>query len=280
MQIRIKHKIGGWLILARKILISAASVILAVGIFLLMFPVISNLIGKNIAQSETDKFEKQTQNIIDNITYDEALKKGIIDSDGYVIDEDGHRQSDSPALFKADLERLYRDSVKYNESIINNQTSHLINEYYYEEPSLDLRDYGIINGIYGYVYAPEIDMKLPVYLGASNLNMSYGAAHMTYTSLPVGGTNTNAVIAGHTGYIGRIFFDNLRNLETGDDVFFRNYWELLKYRVVDTKICKTDESQDVFIKDGMDLLTLITCISSDENSGGFDRYYVICERVE
>lgn len=264
----------------RKILTVAAAVMFAAGIVLLMFPVVSNLIGKAIAKSETDRFDRQTQNIIDDITYDEALEKGMIDSDGYLIDENGERKSDVPSLFKADLERLYIDSIEYNKSIENNQTSHLLNDDYYEEPSLDLSDYGISDGIYGYVYAPEIDMKLPVYLGASNLNMSYGAAHMTYTSLPVGGTNTNTVLAGHTGYIGRIFFDNLKNLKYGDEVLFRNYWETLTYRVVDTKICKPNESQDIFIKEGRDLLTLITCVSSADNTDDFDRYYVICERVK
>ena len=57
-------------------------------------------------------------------------------------------------------------------------------------------------------------MRLPIYLGANSSNMSYGAAHMSATSLPIGGKNTNAVLAGHTGYIGRIFFDNLRNLKS------------------------------------------------------------------
>ena len=66
--------------------------------------------------------------------------------------------------------------------------------------------------------------------------MSYGAAHMSATSLPIGGKNTNAVLAGHTGYIGRIFFDNLRNLKIGDWVSITNYWDTLNYKVVETKV--------------------------------------------
>lgn len=75
----------------------------------------------------------------------------------------------------------------------------------YSQAAVNLEDYGITDGIYGYVTAETINMRLPIYLGANSSNMSYGAAHMSATSLPIGGKNTNAVLAGHTGYIGRIF---------------------------------------------------------------------------
>lgn len=262
----------------RKILTGVAVVMLIVGIGLFMFPIVSNSIGNIIANSETEQFDERIENIVDDITFDDALKDGLIDDDGYLLDESGNRKSDNPVLFKADLDRLYKDSLKYNENLKNNQSSHIINNNYYTEPSLDLSSYGINDGIYGYVFAPSIDMKLPIYLGANSANMSYGAAHMTYTSLPVGGESTNTVLAGHTGYVGRIFFDNLRNLKIGDEITLHNYWQTLTYRVAQTKICKPDESQDIFIKEGKDLLTMITCISN--NSGDFDRYYVICERAE
>lgn len=262
----------------RKILTGVAVIMLIVGVGLFIFPIVSNFIGNIIANSETEKFDERLDNIVDDITFDDALKDGMIDDEGYLLDENGNRKSDTPVLFKADLDRLYKDSLEYNENLKNNQSSHVINNNYYTEPSLELSSYGINDGIYGYVSAPSIDMKLPIYLGANSENMSYGAAHMTYTSLPVGGENTNTVLAGHTGYVGRIFFDNLRNLKIGDEVTLHNYWQTLNYRVSQTKVCKPDESQDIFIKDGKDLLTMITCISN--NSGYFDRYYVICERTE
>ena len=100
---------------------------------------------------------------------------------------------------------------------------------------------------------------------------------MSATSLPIGGKNTNAVLAGHTGYIGRIFFDNLRNLKIGDRVSITNYWNTLNYKVVETKVNKPNESGDCYLQKDRDLLTMFTCIS--DGNGGFDRYYVICERA-
>lgn len=261
----------------RKIVTGVAIVMLVAGIGLLMFPIVSNFIGTQIANSETEKFDNQIENIVDDgLTFDEAYEQGKVDDDGYLLDENGNRNSENPVLFKADLDRLYKDSVEYNENLKTNQSSLLVDNYAYEQPSLDLQSYGINDGIYGYVSAESINMKLPIYLGANDLTMSYGAAHLTYTSLPLGGKNTNTVLAGHTGYIGRIFFDNLRNLKIGDEVKLKNYWESLTYKVVETKVCKPNQSQDIFIKTDRDLLTMITCISND--SGGFDRYYVICER--
>ncbi|MGN0502738.1 MAG: class C sortase [Ruminococcus sp.] len=261
----------------RKIVTGVAIVMLVAGIGLFMFPIVSNFIGTQIANSETEKFDSRLENLVDDgLTCDDAYEQGKIDDEGYLLDENGNRASDNPVVFKADLDRLYKDSVEYNENLKTNQNSLLAYDYAYAQPSIDLSSYGITDGIYGYVSAESINMKLPIYLGANDATMSYGAAHLTYTSLPLGGKNTNTVLAGHTGYIGRIFFDNLRNLQIGDEVKLRNYWDNLTYRVVETKVCKPNQSQDIFIKKDRDLLTMITCISN--NIGGFDRYYVICER--
>ena len=141
---------------------------------------------------------------------------------------------------------------------------------------LDLSDYGIYDGVYCYISAPTIGMRLPVYLGANDYMMSYGAAHLASTSLPLNDTNTNCAIAGHTGYIGRIFFDNLRGLSIGDTVTITNYWDQIDYQVIETKVVLPNNSSDVYIKKDRQLLTLITCVPA--GNGLFNRYLVICEK--
>lgn len=259
----------------RKAVIIIASVMLVAGLALVLFPPLSNFIGRLIANSETGRFDSQVANAEDG-SYSQAVKDKKVDKQGYPVGDDGKRTSDTRILYKVDIERLYKDSIKYNENLKENQNSLLTNQYSYTKSSLDLTKYGIFDGIYGYVSAPSIDMKLPIYLGANASTMSYGAAHLTYTSLPLGGKNTNTVLAGHTGYVGRIFFDNLRNLKISDRVTVTNYWSTLKYKVIQTKVLKPSESQDIFIKNNKDLLTMITCISN--GNGGFNRYFVICER--
>ena len=207
------------------ILIIIASILLLAGLALLLFPPVSNYIGKQKARHKTEDYEKTLTYVISEDsdagtgitqkTYADALKAGEVDSEGYAVDkESGKRTSSAPVVFKADLDRLRRDSIAYNEDLKKTQGSKFNGSGDFNGKSaLDLRDYGIYDGVYGYVSAPSIDMLLPIYLGTSDSNMSYGAAHMTFTSLPIGGADTNAVIAGHTGYVGRIFFDNLAQPE-------------------------------------------------------------------
>ncbi len=261
----------------RKIIVVIASLMLVAGLGLLLFPVVSNFIGTKISEAETECFENQASNVIMDMSFEEAVENGVVDEEGYPIDENKKRTSDTRLVFDVDIKRLFEDSIEYNSGLKNNQSSQIIGDDAFADPVLDLKSYGVMDGIYGYVSAPTIGMKLPIFLGASDANMSYGVGHMTYTSLPIGGNNTNTVLAGHTGYIGRVFFDNLRNLAIGDRVTLRNYWTSLEYQVVETKICEPNEAEDVLIKDGKDLLTMITCISGGR--GITNRYYVICERV-
>ena len=271
------------------ILIIIASILLLAGLTLLLFPPVSNYIGKQKARHKTEDYEKTLTYVISEDsdagtgitqkTYADALKAGEIDSEGYAVDkESGKRTSSAPVLFKADLDRLRRDSIAYNEDLKKTQGSKFNGSGDFNGKSaLDLRDYGIYDGVYGYVSAPSIDMLLPIYLGTSDSNMSYGAAHMTFTSLPIGGADTNAVIAGHTGYVGRIFFDNLRSLNIGDRITVRNFWETLTYEVSEMNTFKPNESAAAFIKEGEDLFTMFTCTPSA--SGDFDRFFVKCRRV-
>lgn len=271
------------------ILIIIASILLLAGLALLLFPPVSNYIGKQKARHKTDDYEKTLTYVISEDsdagtgitkkTYADALKAGEIDSEGYAVDkESGKRTSSVPVVFKADLDRLKRDSIAYNEDLKKTQGSKFNGSGDFNGKSaLDLRDYGIYDGVYGYVSAPSIDMLLPIYLGTSDSNMSYGAAHMTFTSLPIGGADTNAVIAGHTGYVGRIFFDNLRSLNIGDKITVRNFWETLTYEVSEKNTFKPNESAAAFIKEGEDLFTMFTCTPSA--SGDFDRFFVKCRRV-
>lgn len=277
----------------KKLILIIASIMLVVGIGLLAFPTVSNFIGSKVSKAQTDTFEDRVKHVIPDMTFEEAVEKGIVNEDGRLTrseekKEDADNSEDdvevyyyevgTPVLFQPDLDRLYNDVVAYNERVRKDQSSLLINEDSYAESVINLRDYGITDGIFGYLIIPTINMWLPVYLGAGDNNMSYGAAHMTYTTLPLGEKRSNSVIAGHTDYIGRIFFDNLRYLSEGDTVTFRNYWSNLNYKVVKTEICAPDESRDIYISDDRDLLTLFTCIP--DGNGDFNRYFVICERSD
>ncbi len=272
----------------RKIVIIIAVILVLAGLGFVLFAPVSNFVGSQVSKGQTEKFDRLIENVVTEeqaeqegkaATYKEAREKGEIDSEGYLIETStGRRISSYPVVYELDLDRLYRDSVAYNEDLKENQGSKFREDESNDVPVLDLRDYGLFDGIYGYISAPTIGMYLPIYLGASDANMSYGAAHMSYTSLPLGGARTNSVAAGHTGYIGRIFFDNIRYLDYGDKIFVKNFWYSMTYKVVDKQIYRPDESQAIFLDKDRDLFTMFTCVVGED--GNSMRYFVICERDE
>ena len=119
---------------------------------------------------------------------------------------------------------------------------------------------------------------MPLYLGATNEHLAAGAAHLTQTSLPIGGNNTNCVIAGHRGYGGATYFKYITDLQPGDTVTITNLWESLTYTVYETKIIKPYEVDKIHIQEGKELLTLLTC--HPYASGGKYRYLVFCQRTD
>ena len=265
-----------------------AVLLVLAGLTMLIVPRISNRVGEQIAHSAIEDFkalksqataDKPTERkeADEDSTADNDSQKDVnsvvqSDKESVILDNDESRD----LVTTPDFDRLYLDSVTYNENLKKHQAELLVSERSYQKPSLDLSSYGIDSGVYGYVSAPSIGMELPVYLGGNDDNMALGAAHMTYTSLPIGGKSTNCVLSGHSGYIGRIFFDYIPNLSIGDEIIVENYWNTLKYKVIDKQINKSYESAACYITEGKDLLTLITCVSNGR--GGFDRFYIIAER--
>ena len=177
-----------------------------------------------------------------------------------------------------DYERLWADMTAYNERIYAQHQSGLSCEYDYQQPSFVLKNYGLTSEIFGVISIPAMELEMPIYLGATSQHMANVAAHMTQTSIPIGGQNTNAVIAGHRGYNGASYFRYIEKLQPGDTVTVRNLWDTLNYRVSGIKIIDPHDVEEILIQDGRELLTLITC--HPYAFGGKQRYVVYCERVE
>lgn len=130
--------------------------------------------------------------------------------------------------------------------------------------------------IFGYIEIPDMNETLPLYLGASEAHMAKGAVILGETSLPVGGRNTNCVIAGHRGYQGIPFFRDIEVLSVGDPVYTTNPWETLTYTVASIEVIHPYDSEKVRIQEGKDMVTLMTC--HPYRSHGKYRYVVYCSR--
>lgn len=177
-----------------------------------------------------------------------------------------------------DYPELWADMVRYNETIYTQGQTGLSCAYDYQKPSFHLKDYGIADEVFGVISIPAMELEMPIFLGATEQHMAEGAAHLSQTSLPIGGDNTNCVIAGHRGYNGASYFRYIDKLKVGDLVSVTNLWETLTYRVCEIKIIDPRDVTEILIQPGRELLTLLTC--HPYASGGRQRYVVYCERVE
>lgn len=172
---------------------------------------------------------------------------------------------------------LWEDMTAYNDSIYTHGQAGLTCAYDYQVPSFRLSDYGLTSEVFGVISIPKLDLEMPIFLGATDENMALGAAVLSQTSVPIGGENTNSVIAGHRGYNGASYFRYIPDLQIGDKVIITNLWERLTYQVTETKIIAPNEINEILIQEGKDMLTLLTC--HPYASGGKQRYLVICQRV-
>lgn len=171
---------------------------------------------------------------------------------------------------------LYLAMQDYNSQIWEEKQSGLCDPWSYEQPSFDLTEYGISDEVFGVISIPALQLEMPIFLGATSQHMADGAAHLSQTSLPVGGNNTNCVIAGHRGYNGASYFRYITDLQVGDTVTITNLWETISYTVTSTDIIEPTDVSKILIQENREMLTLLTC--HPYASGGRQRYVVYCER--
>ena len=172
---------------------------------------------------------------------------------------------------------LWYAMMNYNRDIYLKGQKDLDCEYAYEKPSFKLKDYDLESEIFAVISIPALELELPIYLGATYQHMADGAALLSQTSIPMGGTNTNAVIAGHRGWGGASYFRYIDKLQPGDEIIITNLWEELHYTVSEIQIIQPNEVEKILIQPGRELITLLTC--HPYASGGRQRYLVICERT-
>ena len=173
---------------------------------------------------------------------------------------------------------LLADLQAYNQRIYTEKQSGLVDLEACETPAADLTAYGIDDEIIGVLEIPAMELTMPVYLGASDAHLAAGASVLGNTSAPIGGDNTNCVIAGHRGWHGADYFRHIDRLQVGDTVTLTNLWETLTYTVADIQIIQPHEVEKIKIQQGRDLLTLLTC--HPYASGGKQRYVAFCVRTE
>ena len=113
---------------------------------------------------------------------------------------------------------------------------------------------------------PAIDVILPVYYGTQSTTLTSGVGVVEGSSLPVGGTGSHAVLAGHSGLASSRLLSDLDQLTQGDVFSLRVLDETLAYEVDQISVVLPDDVSQIGIDSQGDYVTLLTCTPYGVNS--------------
>ena len=160
-----------------------------------------------------------------------------------------------------ELDELMSQAEAYNESLhrviltdpFDEASYGLIGENYTESLNVDGK------GLIGYIEIPKINVYLPIFHGTSLEVLSKGAGHLEHTAFPIGGKGTHSVISAHSAWPGQTFFDYLDTMEIGDEFYIHVLDQTLKYEVDDINVVLPNDTKNLYVVEGEDYLTLLTC---------------------
>lgn len=131
-------------------------------------------------------------------------------------------------------------------------------------------------GVMGRLRIPAIDVDLPIYHGTDDLTLTKGVGHLEGTSLPVGGESQRSVLTAHRGLPEATLFNDLDQIEVGDEFTIEVFGEVLTYRVRESRVIEPQDTDTLRVSAGEDLVTLVTCTPLGINT---HRILVTGERV-
>ncbi|HHT7827518.1 TPA: class C sortase [Streptococcus suis] len=114
-------------------------------------------------------------------------------------------------------------------------------------------------GVIGYLSIPSIEIRQPIYIGATAQHLNDGVASVIGTDLPIGGMGRRSVIAGHRGWYTDLRFFRLLELKEGDKIFIEIGGTTLTYLVKNTEVIKATDWQKLLPVENQDMVTLLTC---------------------
>lgn len=175
------------------------------------------------------------------------------------------------SLSEEQKEEMWKKAQMYNADLAENQVE--LTDPFVESKSAiksGLIYNNLLNidksGMMCYLEIPCINVNLPVFHGTAASTLERRIGHLEGSSLPVGGKSTHAVLTGHTGLNNAKLFTDLTEVKEGDLFFLHTLGKDLAYRVIGTEVVLPEETQDLLIRKGKDLVTLITCTPYGVNS--------------
>ncbi len=154
--------------------------------------------------------------------------------------------------------KMQRDADEYNKALSANDNKKV--------SSMDYDELLAVTDSIAYIEIPKINVYLPIFHGMDDEVLQKGVGHMEGTSLPVGGSSTHCVLAGHTGLPSANLFTDLDQLDKGDYFYIHALDKVLAYQVDQVKTVLPYETDDIQIREAEDYVTLVTCTPYGINS--------------
>lgn len=111
----------------------------------------------------------------------------------------------------------------------------------------------------GSISIPKIKVTIPLFDTTNDFLLQDGATVLDDYSMPTGGEDTHAVIAGHRGLAQRKLFTDLDKIKLGDTFVINVLNDNLAYEVDNIQVVKPNDISALAIQPHRDLVTLVTC---------------------
>lgn len=219
--------------MVKKILVT---LFIGASIVMMFYPWISNFVNQHQADITVDNYKKKEKSLSEE-QKEEMWKKA--------------------QMYNADLAE---NQVELTDPFVESKSAIKSGLIYNNLLNIDK------SGMMCYLEIPCINVNLPVFHGTAASTLERGIGHLEGSSLPVGGKSTHAVLTGHTGLNNAKLFTDLTEVKEGDLFFLHTLGKDLAYRVIGTEVVLPEETQDLLIRKGKDLVTLITCTPYGVNS--------------
>lgn len=214
-------------------------VIFFIGLLVMLYPTIADYVNSRV----------QSRAIADY----ESMLLNLSEEDYSAFFEEVDRYNEQIKTLSYPL--MYYDSIEGYDDILN------INTY----------------GMMGYIDIDKIKVELPIYHGTTLDVLNNAVGHVQGSSLPGGGPSTHCVLSAHRGLPTAKLFTHLDKLEEGDVFTLTILDRVLTYQVDQVKIVEPDEVDDLYVVEGKDYCTLVTCTPYGINT---HRLLVRGERIE
>lgn len=116
-----------------------------------------------------------------------------------------------------------------------------------------------VTGMIGYLNIPKINVDLPICLGDDEEVLKTAVGHIPGSSFPVGGESTHSVLLGHRGLPSARLLTDLDQLKEGDIFKITVLDQTITYEVDQIRIVEPEDLSELQIIPGEDYCTLVTC---------------------